>query len=75
MATAPIGQDRLIPLVQKLSIGARVWLSGGIRCRPDEQGDLCKQQTMSDRLVAATNRARNRAQRHHHYMRDNMLAG
>jgi len=28
---------------------------GGIRHRPDGQGDPCKQQTMSNRLVAATN--------------------
>jgi hypothetical protein len=36
---------------------------GGIRRRPDEQGDPCKQQTMSDTLVAATDHRSRRCRR------------
>jgi hypothetical protein len=53
MATALNGRARRIPLVQRLSFATRS-ASGWIRRRPDEQGDLCNEQTMSDRLVAAT---------------------
>jgi len=49
MATALNARARRIPLVQRLSFATRS-ASGWIRRRPDEQGDLCNEQTMSDRL-------------------------
>jgi len=49
MATARNGLARGIPLVQRFSFAMRS-ASGWIRRRPDEQGDLCNEQTMSDRL-------------------------
>src|SRR5260221_14554235 len=52
MATAGNGRARWVPLVQRLSFATRS-ASSWIRRRPDEQGDLCNEQTMSDRLVAA----------------------
>jgi hypothetical protein len=52
MATAFNGRVRWIPLVQR-SFLRNTFNLRGIRRRPDEEGDPCKQQTMSDRLVAA----------------------
>ncbi len=53
MATAFNGRARWIPLVQRPFLRNTFNLRG-IRRRPDEEGDPSKQQTMSDRLVAAT---------------------
>jgi hypothetical protein len=54
MATAPVGKDRLTPLVRIFPGGSRVWLAGGSDVVLMKQCNPVNIKTMSDRLVAAT---------------------
>jgi hypothetical protein len=55
MATAPIGKDCLIPFESNFSPGGTRLAFGWIRRRPYLANYACRPQTMSHKLIAATN--------------------